>query len=92
MVSKKLKCNNTFRIVVNGVNRVGQIFDLIAKYPEEVWHAVYSKGSGLSLCSSCYHELKSAIRKKAPHLIEDLEKPKRKKMALEKAKKFYGLN
>ena len=49
---------------------------------------IYSKGSDLSLVSTCYQELYQKVKSVSPSLIEELKSRKRKHRAISKAKRL----
>ena len=90
-VSSKLKCDNRYGLEVNGLTKSKKIYELINLYPKELWNKLYSKGSGLSLSSTCYKELEEKIKIVEPVLIEERDKKKRIIRAQAKARKYYKL-
>ena len=90
-VSLKLACNNRYGLEVNGSIKSKPIYELINLYPKKLWNKLYSKGSGLSLSSTCYKELEEKIKIVEPVLIEERDKKKRIRRAQAKARKYYNL-
>ena len=89
--SSKLKCDNRYGLKINGKFKSKKIYELIKLYPIELWKKLYSKGSGLSLNSTCYQELLQKIKIVKPILIEERDKKKRIRRAMAKARKYYNL-
>ena len=89
-LSKKLLCNNRYGLKVNGSIKSKMIYELINLYPNELWTEIYSKGSDLSLVSTCYQELYQKVKSVSPSLIEELKSRKRKHRVISKAKRFFG--
>ena len=90
-VSSKLKCDNRYGLEVNGSTKSKKIYELINLYPIDLWNKLYSKGSGLSLSSTCYQELLQKIKIVDPRLIETRDKKKRIRRARAKARNYYNL-
>ena len=90
-VFSKLACNNRYGLKVNGSTKSKKIYELINLYPKVLWNKLYSKGSGLSLSSTCYQQLLQKIKIVEPELIELIDKKKRIRRAQAKARKYYNL-